>query len=101
MPDLLTFSNISKESVGESYWTILSFPKCKYCVYFRRVCEIVQVLSLYACANGAPLTNRQSKAADSDTIVISDSDDESDVFQSPTAHLNGLVDHKPLWNTIP
>uniref|UniRef100_A0A3B5LGU8 Bromodomain adjacent to zinc finger domain protein 1A n=1 Tax=Xiphophorus couchianus TaxID=32473 RepID=A0A3B5LGU8_9TELE len=50
----------------------------------RRVCEIVQVLSLYACANGAPLTNRQSKAADSDTIVISDSDDESDVFQSPT-----------------
>ncbi|XP_027891149.1 bromodomain adjacent to zinc finger domain protein 1A [Xiphophorus couchianus] len=60
----------------------------------RRVCEIVQVLSLYACANGAPLTNRQSKAADSDTIVISDSDDESDVFQSPTAHLNG--GKKPL-----
>ncbi|PWA29760.1 hypothetical protein CCH79_00007745 [Gambusia affinis] len=60
----------------------------------RRVCEIVQVLSLYACANGAPLTNRQSKAADSDTIVISDSDDESDVFQSPAAHLNG--GKKPL-----
>ncbi|XP_014892051.1 bromodomain adjacent to zinc finger domain protein 1A isoform X2 [Poecilia latipinna] len=60
----------------------------------RRVCEIVQVLSLYACANGAPLTNRQSKAADSDTIVISDSDEESDAFQSSTAHLNG--GKKPL-----
>ncbi|XP_015248022.1 PREDICTED: bromodomain adjacent to zinc finger domain protein 1A [Cyprinodon variegatus] len=54
----------------------------------RRVCEIVQVLSPSSFSNRAPPPVSQSKPADSDTIVISDSDDERDVFESPT-QLNG------------
>ncbi|XP_012735154.2 bromodomain adjacent to zinc finger domain protein 1A isoform X1 [Fundulus heteroclitus] len=55
----------------------------------RRVCEIVQVLSPNSTANRAPSTPSQSKPADSDTIVISDSDEESDVFLSRTPQVNG------------
>ncbi|XP_038156804.1 bromodomain adjacent to zinc finger domain protein 1A isoform X2 [Cyprinodon tularosa] len=54
----------------------------------RRVCEIVQVLSPSSFSNRTPPPVSQSKRADSDTIVISDSDDERDVFESPT-QLNG------------
>lgn len=43
-------------------------------------------------ANIAPPTNGHSASAGSDTIIISDSDDESDAFQSPTSHFNGSVD---------
>ncbi|MEQ2291871.1 Bromodomain adjacent to zinc finger domain protein 1A, partial [Ameca splendens] len=55
----------------------------------RHMCEVVQVLSPYSSANGATPTNSQSRPADGDTIVISDSDDESDAFQSPKPQVNG------------
>ncbi|MEQ2192259.1 hypothetical protein XENOCAPTIV_009212, partial [Xenoophorus captivus] len=58
------------------------------------MCEVVQVLSPYSSANGATPTNSQSRPADGDTIVISDSDDESDAFQSPKPQVNGSVDKK-------
>uniref|UniRef100_H3CA71 Bromodomain adjacent to zinc finger domain, 1A n=1 Tax=Tetraodon nigroviridis TaxID=99883 RepID=H3CA71_TETNG len=53
----------------------------------RQVCEILQVHSPYSTANGAPAANRHPRPADSDSIVISDSDDESHALQSlpPTA----------------
>ncbi|XP_038584080.1 bromodomain adjacent to zinc finger domain protein 1A-like [Micropterus salmoides] len=57
----------------------------------RHVCEILQVHSPHSSANGAPAANGHAKAADGDTIVISDSDDESKAFQSPTAQVNGSV----------
>ncbi|MED6269148.1 Bromodomain adjacent to zinc finger domain protein 1A [Characodon lateralis] len=60
----------------------------------RHMCEVVQVLSPYSSANGATPTNSQSRPVDGDTIVISDSDDESDAFQSSKAQVNGSVDKK-------
>lgn len=57
------------------------------CVCCRQVCEILQVHSPYSTANGAPAANRHSRPADTDSIVISDSDDEIHAVQSrpPTA----------------
>ncbi|XP_061598939.1 bromodomain adjacent to zinc finger domain protein 1A isoform X2 [Cololabis saira] len=51
----------------------------------RHVCEILQVISPYSSANGAPVSNGHPSPADVETIVISDSDDESNAMQS----LNG------------
>lgn len=56
----------------------------------RHVCEILQVHSSHSSANGRP------KAADHDTIVISDSDEEAKAFQSPSAQVNGSVGHLKL-----
>ncbi|XP_071354679.1 bromodomain adjacent to zinc finger domain protein 1A isoform X2 [Trachinotus anak] len=50
----------------------------------RHVCEILQVHSPHSSTNGAPTANGHIRPADADTIVISDSDDESNAFQSPT-----------------
>ncbi|XP_029972388.1 bromodomain adjacent to zinc finger domain protein 1A isoform X2 [Salarias fasciatus] len=58
----------------------------------RMVCEVLQVHSPHSSANGAPSANGHVKPSDSETIVISDSDDEND-FQSP-AQVNGRK--KPL-----
>ncbi|XP_076013145.1 bromodomain adjacent to zinc finger domain protein 1A [Genypterus blacodes] len=60
----------------------------------RHVCEILQVHSPRASANGTPSAKGHLKPAD-DTIVISDSDDESRAFQTPPAHINGKK-RKPL-----
>ncbi|XP_040054562.2 bromodomain adjacent to zinc finger domain protein 1A isoform X2 [Gasterosteus aculeatus] len=46
----------------------------------RHVCEILQVLSPHSSANG------RSKPSGGDAIVISDSDEESEAFQSPTVN---------------
>ncbi|KAM8914075.1 bromodomain adjacent to zinc finger domain protein 1A isoform 2-T2 [Spinachia spinachia] len=46
----------------------------------RHVCEILQVLSPHSSANG------RSKPSGDGTIVISDSDEECEAFQSPTVH---------------
>ncbi|XP_037550749.1 bromodomain adjacent to zinc finger domain protein 1A-like [Nematolebias whitei] len=54
----------------------------------RYVCEILHVHAPYSSANGAPPTNGQNTQAGDDTIIIIDSDDESDAFQSPTTHFN-------------
>ncbi|XP_034530820.1 bromodomain adjacent to zinc finger domain protein 1A isoform X2 [Notolabrus celidotus] len=55
----------------------------------RQVCEILQVHSPHSTVNGAPAANGHAKPADGDAIVISDSDEESKDFQSPTAQING------------
>ncbi|KAF7644772.1 hypothetical protein LDENG_00216250 [Lucifuga dentata] len=57
----------------------------------RHVCEILQVHSPHASANGAPAANGHTN-----TIVISDSDDESNVLQTPPAQVNGSKKRKPL-----
>ncbi|TMS01680.1 Bromodomain adjacent to zinc finger domain protein 1A [Larimichthys crocea] len=54
----------------------------------RHVCEVLQVHSPHSSANGAPAANGHVKPADADAIIISDSDDESRTFQSPTAQMN-------------
>ncbi|TNN87336.1 Bromodomain adjacent to zinc finger domain protein 1A [Liparis tanakae] len=59
----------------------------------RHVCEILQVHSSHSSANGRP------KAADHDTIVISDSDEEAKAFQSPSAQVNGKK-KKPLSPSV-
>ncbi|KAL6106099.1 baz1a [Pungitius sinensis] len=46
----------------------------------RLVCEILQVMSPHSSANGRP------KPSGDGTIVISDSDEESEAFQSPTVN---------------
>lgn len=55
------------------------------------MCEILQVHSPHSSASGALTANGHAKSADGDAIVISDSDDESNAFQSPTAKINGSV----------
>uniref|UniRef100_A0A3P8SXS1 Bromodomain adjacent to zinc finger domain protein 1A n=1 Tax=Amphiprion percula TaxID=161767 RepID=A0A3P8SXS1_AMPPE len=60
----------------------------------RYVCEILQVHSPQSSANGVPAANGHPKQPDSDTIVISDSDDETNAFQSPTPQINGSVGHR-------
>ncbi|KAM6968591.1 bromodomain adjacent to zinc finger domain protein 1A [Tautogolabrus adspersus] len=62
----------------------------------RHVCQILQVHSPHSSANGAPPVNGHAKPADGDTIVISDSDEESKDFQSPTAQVNGRKKKKSL-----
>lgn len=54
---------------------------------YRQVCEILQVHSPYSTANGAAAAKRHPRPADTDSIVISDSDDEGHAAQSlpPTA----------------
>uniref|UniRef100_A0A7N8YIY2 Bromodomain adjacent to zinc finger domain protein 1A n=1 Tax=Mastacembelus armatus TaxID=205130 RepID=A0A7N8YIY2_9TELE len=64
----------------------------------RHVCEILQVHSPHSSANGA--ANGHTKPTASDTIVISDSDDETGAFQSPTAQVNGSKKKKPLKASI-
>ena len=60
------------------------------CVCVRHVCEVLQVSSPHSSANGAPAVNGHAKAAGGgDSIVISDSDEESSAFQSPKS--NGSV----------
>lgn len=66
----------------------------------RLVCEVLQVHSPHSSANGAPTANGHAKPADGDTIVISDSDDESNAFQSPTAQVNGRKKKKPLSPSV-
>ncbi|KAF0043778.1 hypothetical protein F2P81_002936 [Scophthalmus maximus] len=53
----------------------------------RHVCEILQVQSAHSSANGVPNANGRPKSGDA--IVITDSDDESNAFQSPKAQVNG------------
>lgn len=71
------------------------------------MCEILEVHSPYSSANGvAPAnratgTNGHANPAQIDTIVISDSDEEDDAFQSPVVHAKGSVQkilclYKPL-----
>ncbi|XP_026164186.1 bromodomain adjacent to zinc finger domain protein 1A isoform X1 [Mastacembelus armatus] len=65
----------------------------------RHVCEILQVHSPHSSANGA--ANGHTKPTASDTIVISDSDDETGAFQSPTAQVNGKKKKKkPLSPSV-
>ncbi|XP_074548137.1 bromodomain adjacent to zinc finger domain protein 1A [Halichoeres trimaculatus] len=61
----------------------------------RHACEILQVHSPHSSVNGAPASNGHAKPAEGDTIVISDSDEDSKDFQSPTAQINGKK-KKPL-----
>ncbi|KAG7471794.1 hypothetical protein JOB18_045529 [Solea senegalensis] len=62
----------------------------------RHVCEILQVHSPHSSANG-----RAKLSADSDTIVISDSDEDASVLQSPTAQVNGRKKtKKPLSPSV-
>ncbi|KAM6912794.1 bromodomain adjacent to zinc finger domain protein 1A [Xenentodon cancila] len=49
----------------------------------RHVCEILQVISPYSNASGTPVSNGHPSLADMETIVISDSDDDSNTIQSP------------------
>lgn len=69
---------------------VIMFNSC-VCVCCRLVCEVLQVHSPHSSANGAPAANGHTRPADGDTIVISDSDDESRAFQSPPTHMNGSV----------
>lgn len=61
------------------------------------MCEILEVHSPYSSANGvAPTngatgTNGHTDPSQVDTIVISDSDEEDDAFQSPVVHVKGSV----------
>ncbi|KAM9708571.1 bromodomain adjacent to zinc finger domain protein 1A isoform 1-T3 [Menidia menidia] len=64
----------------------------------RHVCEILQVLPPFPCSHAKAVTNGHTRAADADTIVISDSDDESHAFQSPKAQVNGKK--KPLSPSV-
>lgn len=64
-------------------------PVC-VCLCCRQVCEILQVHSPHSSANGVSNANGHTKPTDGDTIVISDSDDESSAFLSPAAQ-NGSV----------
>ncbi|XP_008275332.1 bromodomain adjacent to zinc finger domain protein 1A [Stegastes partitus] len=66
----------------------------------RYVCEILQVHSPQSSANGAPAANGHAKPTDGDTIVISDSDDEANAFQSPTPQINGRKKKKPLSPSV-
>eukprot|EP00066_Takifugu_rubripes_P028873 XP_011618139.1 PREDICTED: bromodomain adjacent to zinc finger domain protein 1A [Takifugu rubripes] len=63
----------------------------------RQVCEILQVHSPYSTANGAPAANANTRPADTDSIVISDSDDESHAVQSPPPTTKGK---KPLSPSV-
>uniref|UniRef100_A0A667XPW8 Bromodomain adjacent to zinc finger domain protein 1A n=1 Tax=Myripristis murdjan TaxID=586833 RepID=A0A667XPW8_9TELE len=49
----------------------------------RHVCEILEVQSPHAGTKGAPVANGHAKPAQGDTIVISDSDDESGAPKTP------------------
>lgn len=61
-----------------------------FCVSFcRLLCEILQVHSPQSSANGTLAANGHRRPADGETIVISDSDEESRAFQIPQTHLNG------------
>ncbi|XP_024124234.1 bromodomain adjacent to zinc finger domain protein 1A [Oryzias melastigma] len=70
----------------------------------RHMCEILEVHSPYSSANGvAPAnratgTNGHANPAQIDTIVISDSDEEDDAFQSPVVHAKGKK--KPLSPSV-
>ncbi|XP_070776176.1 bromodomain adjacent to zinc finger domain protein 1A [Enoplosus armatus] len=66
----------------------------------RHVCEILQVHSPHSSATGVPAANGHATPADGDAIVISDSDDESKAFQSPTAQINGRRKKKPLSSSV-
>uniref|UniRef100_A0A671YKS1 Bromodomain adjacent to zinc finger domain protein 1A n=1 Tax=Sparus aurata TaxID=8175 RepID=A0A671YKS1_SPAAU len=66
----------------------------------RHVCEILQVHSPHSSANGTPAANGHIKPAEGDTIVISDSDDESNAFQSPSTQVNGSKKKKPLSPSV-
>uniref|UniRef100_A0A669DJJ7 Bromodomain adjacent to zinc finger domain protein 1A n=1 Tax=Oreochromis niloticus TaxID=8128 RepID=A0A669DJJ7_ORENI len=55
----------------------------------RYVCEILQVHLPDSSVSRAPDVNGHGKMADDDTIVISDSDDEHNAFQSSTVQVNG------------
>ncbi|XP_069391303.1 bromodomain adjacent to zinc finger domain protein 1A isoform X2 [Paralichthys olivaceus] len=66
----------------------------------RHACEILQVNSPHSSANGAPTTNGHNNPVAGDTIVISDSDDESNAFQSPTAQVNRKKKKKPLSPSV-
>ncbi|XP_029899943.1 bromodomain adjacent to zinc finger domain protein 1A isoform X2 [Myripristis murdjan] len=55
----------------------------------RHVCEILEVQSPHAGTKGAPVANGHAKPAQGDTIVISDSDDESGAPKTPKAQVNG------------
>uniref|UniRef100_A0A8D3AMI7 Bromodomain adjacent to zinc finger domain protein 1A n=1 Tax=Scophthalmus maximus TaxID=52904 RepID=A0A8D3AMI7_SCOMX len=63
----------------------------------RHVCEILQVQSAHSSANGVPNANGRPKSGDA--IVITDSDDESNAFQSPKAQVNGRK-KKPLSPSV-
>ncbi|XP_028251330.1 bromodomain adjacent to zinc finger domain protein 1A isoform X2 [Parambassis ranga] len=63
----------------------------------KHPCEILQVHSPHSSANGAQAANGHGKLEDS--IVISDSDDESSAFQSPSAKVNGKK-KKPLSPSV-
>ncbi|XP_022053565.2 bromodomain adjacent to zinc finger domain protein 1A [Acanthochromis polyacanthus] len=65
----------------------------------RYVCEVLQVHSPQSSANGTPAANGHAKQTDGDTIVISDSDDETNAFQSPTPQINGKK-KKPLSPSV-
>ncbi|XP_070697907.1 bromodomain adjacent to zinc finger domain protein 1A [Pempheris klunzingeri] len=58
----------------------------------RHVCDVLQVHSPHSSSNRAPPANE-------DAIVISDSDEESKAFQSPTVPLNGKR-KKPLSPSV-
>lgn len=58
-------------------------------MYCRLVCEVLQVHSPHSSANGAPAANGHTRQAEKDTIVISDSDDEAQAFQTLPTHING------------
>ncbi|XP_062252895.1 bromodomain adjacent to zinc finger domain protein 1A isoform X2 [Platichthys flesus] len=65
----------------------------------RHACEILQVHSPHSSADGAPTTNSHKKPVDRDTIVISDSDEDRNAFQSPSAQVNGKR-KKPLSPSV-
>lgn len=61
----------------------------------RYVCEILQVHLPDSSVSRAPDVNGHGKMADDDTIVISDSDDEHNAFQSSTVQVNGKKSLSP------
>ncbi|KAM9842448.1 bromodomain adjacent to zinc finger domain protein 1A [Aulostomus maculatus] len=65
----------------------------------RYVCEILQVSLPRASGNGVPSANGHNRSADGDTIIISDSDEDSDVFQNHKAQVNGKK-RRPLSPSV-
>ncbi|KAK2892310.1 bromodomain adjacent to zinc finger domain protein 1A isoform X2 [Channa argus] len=66
----------------------------------RHVCEILLVHSPHSSLNRGSTANGHDKPTDSNTIVISDSDDDSSAFQSPTSHVNRKKKKKPLSPSV-
>lgn len=54
--------------------------------------------SPHSSADGA--ANGHAKPGDGDTIVISDSDDDTNAFQSPKAQVNGSVGQRSPVTTV-